>query len=147
LYFAADEPPIREPILVLNGDGTGPINNFCVPSQVAPGYAPPGQSLISVTVLGEQADQHRLVEQVRDQLKEWFGPVVTTWRHLRTYSIQYALPSQRPSALEPVEKPTTLKDGLFICGDHCDTGSINGAMASGKRAAQAVLRTLERPSQ
>jgi phytoene dehydrogenase-like protein len=146
LYFASDEPPIREPILVLNGDGTGPINNFCVPSQVASGYAPPGQSLISVTVLGEQADQHRLVEQVRDQLKEWFGPIVTTWRHLRTYSIRYALPSQRPSALEPVEKPTAVKDGLFICGDHCDTGSINGAMASGKRAAQAVLRTLERSS-
>lgn len=142
MYFAADNPPIREPILVLNGDGTGPINNFCVPSQVASGYAPAGQSLVSVTVLGEQADQYRLVEQVRDQLKLWFGPIVASWRHLRTYSIPYALPSQRPSAMEQVEKPTALKDGLFICGDHCDTGSINGAMASGKRAAEVALRTL-----
>lgn len=142
LYFAADEPLILEPILVLNGDGTGPINNLCVPSQVAAGYAPPGQSLISVSVLGVHVDQQRLVEQVRDQLNDWFGPIATTWRHLRTYSIRYALPSLQSSAAEPIAKTTVVKDGLFISGDHCDTASINGAMASGRRAAEAVLQVL-----
>ena len=39
LYFAADQPPMKEPILVLNGEGEGPINNLCVPSQVAATYA------------------------------------------------------------------------------------------------------------
>ena len=140
LYFAADEPPIVEPILVLNGDGTGPINNLCVPSQVAPGYAPPGQSLISVSVLGAHEDQQRLVEQVRDQLNDWFGPIVTTWRHLRTYSIPYALPSMHCTTAEPIEKPAAVHEGLFVCGDHCDTASINGAMASGRRAAEIVLQ-------
>jgi len=142
LYFATDEPPILEPILVLNGDGTGPINNLCVPSEVSSAYAPPGQSLISVTVLGAHEDQQRLVEQVRDQLNDWFGLIATTWRHLRTYAIRYALPSQSPFSLEPMEKPTAFRDGLFVCGDHGDTGSINGAMASGRRAAEAVLHTL-----
>ncbi len=42
IYFAADQPPVREPILVLNGEGEGPINNLCDPSQVAPAYAPSG---------------------------------------------------------------------------------------------------------
>ena len=46
LYFSADAPPVEEPILVLNGEGQGPINNLCVPSQVSPGCAPEGKSLI-----------------------------------------------------------------------------------------------------
>ncbi len=41
LYYSAPEPPLGEPILVLNGDQRGPINNLCVPSNVCPSYAPP----------------------------------------------------------------------------------------------------------
>ncbi len=37
LYFAAERAPVAEPILVLDGDGTGPVNNLCFPTQVAPG--------------------------------------------------------------------------------------------------------------
>ena len=38
-YFAAERPPLSEPVLVLNGDDQGPIQNACVPSQVCPSYA------------------------------------------------------------------------------------------------------------
>ena len=51
LYFAADEPPIDEPILVLNGGGSGPVNNMCVPSLISNTYAPDGATLISTTIL------------------------------------------------------------------------------------------------
>ena len=142
LYFAAPEPPLTEPILVLNGDGQGPINNLCVPSQVSPTYAPEGQSLVSTTVLGQHTDEHTVVNQVRSQLSEWFGPTAKTWRHLKTYNIEYALPAQPPPALDPVAKPTQFRAGVFVCGDHCDTGSINGAMASGRRAAESVIEEL-----
>src|SRR5260370_11960286 len=53
-YFAADESPVAEPILLLNGDGAGPINNFAVVSLVAPTYAPAGKHLVSVSVFGIQ---------------------------------------------------------------------------------------------
>ena len=44
LYFAAPEPPIEEPILVLNGEReAGPVNNLCVPSQIAPTMRRPGR--------------------------------------------------------------------------------------------------------
>lgn len=52
LCFAAPRPPIEEPILVLNGEGQGLINNMCVPSQIAPDYVPTDSDLVSVTVLG-----------------------------------------------------------------------------------------------
>jgi hypothetical protein len=33
-------------------------------------------------------------------------------------------------------------DGLYVCGDHRDTSSIQGALVSGRRAARAVLADL-----
>lgn len=137
LYFAADQAPIEEPILVLNGDGEGPINNLCCPSQVAPSYAPADQALVSVTVLG-LADEN-VEASVRSQLGDWFGPEVDRWRHLKTYRIPYALPAQAPPALSPVSKPVQTSDGIFRCGDYLDTASIQGAMVSGRRAADAVI--------
>lgn len=143
LYFAAAQPPLSEPILVLNGEPTGIINNMCVPSLVAPSYAPPGAALVSVTVLGNPYQDDRTLEQiVRAQLAEWFGAAVHQWRHLRTYRILHALPEQSPPALT-LREPQ-LDPGLFLCGDHRDTASINGAMASGRRAAEAVLAALGR---
>jgi phytoene dehydrogenase-like protein len=139
LYFAADRPPIEEPILVLNGDGDGPINNLCVPSQVAPTYAPENQSLISVTVLGTPDGDIEV--GVREQLRDWFGTAVDDWRHLQTYRIPYALPGQAPPALSPVAKPAQRRDRLFVCGDYLDTASIQGAMLSGRRAAECALRS------
>ena len=52
LYFAASRSPLGEPIIALNGTGSGLVNNVCVPSDLAPDYAPPGRALVSVSVLG-----------------------------------------------------------------------------------------------
>ena len=139
LYFAADTPPIDEGILLLNGEGRGPINNLCVPSTVCSNYAPTGKSLVSVSVLDTTMDDDQLEAAVLGQLEDWFGEIARTWRHLRTYRIPYALPNQDPPALSPVEKAVQTNNGIFVCGDQRDTGSIQGAMASGRRAADAIL--------
>ncbi|TWT46742.1 protoporphyrinogen/coproporphyrinogen oxidase [Botrimarina hoheduenensis] len=146
VYFAADAPPLREPILVLNGEGptAGPINNLSVPSQVAAGYAPAGQSLISATVLADQADtpDDALIEAVRKQAVDWFGSQAQAWRPLRVVRIPYALPDQQPPHYQRIEKSVRVRDRVLICGDRYDTASINGAMRSGRRAAEAALREL-----
>jgi phytoene dehydrogenase-like protein len=144
LYFAADRAPVDEPVIVLDGDGEGPVNNLCVPSAVAPTYAPPGAALISAAVL------HRpglpkgpdLEAAVLGQLADWFGSGVVAWRHLRTYTIPHAQPAQPPGALDPPERPVRLHPGLYVCGDHRDNASINGALASGRRTADVVLEDL-----
>jgi len=142
LYFAADKPPIEEPILVLNGDGLGPINNLCVPSQVASSYAPAGKALISVTVLGVAGEG--IEDEARSQLWDWFGADVKAWRHLRTYRIPFALPAQTPPALSPVAKAAQCSERLFCCGDYLDTASIQGAMSSGRRAAEELIASVGR---
>ena len=101
-----------------------------MPSDVAPSYAPPGAALVSATVLGvPPLDDDALDAAVRDQLRGWFGAQVDGWRLLRVLRIPFALPAQPPAALTPAERPVRLRDGLFVCGDHRDTASIQGAMA------------------
>jgi phytoene dehydrogenase-like protein len=147
MYFAADKSPVGEPILVLNADEAGPVHNLAVMSDVAPGYAPAGKSLISVTVLGDPtASDAELEHKIREQLTGWFGPDVAGWKHLRTYRVRYALPDQTAPALDPARRPVRVSPGLYVCGDHRDDASINGAMHSGWRAAQAVAEDLHAAS-
>lgn len=141
LYFAAERPPVDEPLLVLNGEGQGPVTTLCVPSVIAPTYAPPGAHLISATVLGNPpGDDKTLEDEVRAHLGEWFGRVpVARWRHLRTYRLPWAQFDQSPGVLQPASRSVRLSPGLYVCGDHVENASINGAMRAGRRAAEAVL--------
>ncbi len=139
LYFATGEPPSDEPILLLNGSGRGIVNNVAVLSNVSPDYAPSGQALISVTILGlPAAMDEQIAERVTEELALWFGPL-PRWRLLRAYRIADALPRQAPPALSEPERPVLVRPGLFVCGDHRDNASINGSMVSGRRAAEALL--------
>lgn len=140
LYFAAEEPPEREKVLLLETEG-GPINNAAVVSQVAPGYAPPDRSLISVTVLGLPREEG-LVGVVRDHLRRWFGPAAGDWEHLRTYRIPWALPAN--PTLDPPQRPVRLGRRLYVAGDHVENASLQGAMHAGRRAAEAVIADLSR---
>ncbi len=143
LYYAADTAPTTEPILMLDGDGRGPVNSVVVLSNVAPAYAPPGKSLASASVIGIPAeDDVALDRRARTQLREWYGPVVDGWCLLRIYRIPHSLPDQAAGKLDPWQRPVRLRPGLYVCGDHRDNGSIDGAMTSGFRAAQAVMEDL-----
>ena len=141
LYFAAKVPPIDEPYLILNGDGTGWVNSLTVPSVVAPKYAPVGQHLISVVVLGHlDADDAAAETIVRKELTAWFGPAVDDWRHLKTYRIAHALPEQPPPVPDPTGKATPIKPGIFVCGEHGSVPGIQWAMLSGRHAAEALVK-------
>jgi phytoene dehydrogenase-like protein len=141
VYFAADRSPLGDPLLVLNGEDEGPVNNLCVLSDVAPSYAARGAALVSASVLDRRGLGMGLEEAVRDQLAAWFGREAREWRHLRTYHVAHAQPGQEPPALEPIERPVRLDERLYVCGDHRDTASLHGAMLSGRRAAEAILGT------
>jgi phytoene dehydrogenase-like protein len=140
IYFASPEPPVSEPILVLNGSGKGLINNVCVPDQVVPSYAPHGRSLVSVSLIGLPEVAGGIEGAVQRELQGWFGPLAKHFQHLKTYRIPYSLPDQSPGALEPVDKPVVVSPGIFVAGDHRGTASINGALGSGRRAAEAILQ-------
>ena len=140
LYFVADAAPVAEPILMLDGDAAGPALTVAVPSAVAPSYAPDGRALVACTVPGDPpADDAALVAATIAQMTDWFGPPVAEWTHLATYRLAGAQPDQSPGALEPPARPARVAPGLYACGDHLAIASIDGALASGRRAAEAVL--------
>jgi phytoene dehydrogenase-like protein len=141
-YFAAERAPTDKQLLVLNGDGIGLVNHLVVLSNIAPSYAPPGASLISVTLLGvPNMGEAELEAVVRTQLSEWFGEQVSKWFMLRKYEIKHALPLQSPifGGLKPHDP---VVNGVFVAGDHRQGASTNGAMRSGRIAAEAVLASL-----
>ncbi|GBF94145.1 hypothetical protein Rsub_07132 [Raphidocelis subcapitata] len=140
LYFRAPSPPSPDNVLYLNGDGTGIVNNACFPSTVSPTYAPAGQALASVSVIGThpELDDAALEAAVRAEVSAWFGgAAVSSWTHLRTYRIPFAQPSQAPPT--NFKRPVALGGGVFVCGDHRDSATFEGALVSGRRAAEALL--------
>ncbi|MGD2134672.1 MAG: NAD(P)/FAD-dependent oxidoreductase [Gemmatimonadales bacterium] len=151
LYFAADRPPVSDPILVLNGSGPedGPVNHLAVPSNAQPGYAPEDKALIAATILGDPPDpDEQLKRAVRRQLMRWFGSDPAGWKHLATYRVPNALPRFDP-ALNPGTVTMFEIGGMpvYPCGDYVEDASINGALRSGRRVAGAVIsaRRAQRP--
>jgi phytoene dehydrogenase-like protein len=138
VYFSADTPPTKEKYVVLDGTGNGPVLNVAVISNVAPSYAPADKHLIVAALPG--VTDGDLEAMSREQLRSWWGPQVDDWKHLRTYVINHGGPVQKPP-FSPKQR-VDLGNGLFVCGDHRDTGSIQGAMFSGRRCGEAVVRSL-----
>ena len=139
VYYAAQRSPVGGPVLVLNGHPEGPLNTLCVPSDVAPSYAPPGAARASASTRGiPSLDDASLDHAVRGQLGRRFGRQVASWQRLAVYRIPFALPAQTPATFAVAQRPARLRNGLVVCGDHRDTASIQGAMVSGRRAAAAV---------
>ena len=138
VYFSADAPPTKEKYVVLDGTGNGPVLNVAVISNVAPSYAPADKHLIVAALPG--VTDGDLEAMSRQQLRSWWGPQVDSWKHLRTYVINHGGPVQKPP-FSPKQR-VDLGNGLFVCGDHRDTGSIQGAMFSGRRCGEAVVRSL-----
>ena len=139
----APAPPRDEAVLMLDGEGAGPVNNVQVLSAVAPTYAPPGQALVTASVLGAAGGADADLDRAaRAQLRAWFGGQVSGWRLLDVARVPRALP--RLGSLTPPERPARLGGGLYVTGDWRRNGSINGALVAGRHAADAVAHDLGR---
>ncbi len=141
LWFSAPLPPAGRRI-VLDGEGTGPVNNLAVMSAVAPSYAPPHRSTIAAACIGlpDDGDDGRLERRVRRQLAGWFGPGarIEGWELLRVDRVRWAQHAQPPGTTG--SGPVTLRPGLVLTGDAVENASIDGALRAGRRAAERVLR-------
>src|SRR4051794_16789950 len=132
-YAAAWSPTKGSGLLALNGEGSGPVGNVLTLTDRAPSYGP--QPLVQASTLQAGVPE----PDIRRHLRSWFGGQVDGWRHLRTDDIPYALPSAEPPQGR-LRRPVRVEPGLYVAGDWRDSPSIQGAMVSGRRAAQALLR-------
>ncbi|MCQ9182228.1 FAD-dependent oxidoreductase [Streptomyces sp. IBSBF 2953] len=137
-YHAPAEAPLREPTLLV--DTRRRFLNTCVPSEVAASYAPPGRALVATSVLGSDATGRE--HAVREALSEVYAADAARWDLLAVRTVPEALPAM--AAPQELTRTTRVAPGRYVCGDHRATGSVQGAMASGARAAREVLRDLRR---
>eukprot|EP00594_Rhizosolenia_setigera_P019566 CAMPEP_0178962766 /NCGR_PEP_ID=MMETSP0789-20121207/14573_1 /TAXON_ID=3005 /ORGANISM="Rhizosolenia setigera, Strain CCMP 1694" /LENGTH=439 /DNA_ID=CAMNT_0020647005 /DNA_START=233 /DNA_END=1552 /DNA_ORIENTATION=- len=157
LYYGFDsEVPIKDPILILNGASVNsnasyrPINTVSFPSVVNSEYAPKGHNLCSVSIpqsaLESCKDSECLDNAVRAHLKEFFpdhAKNIDDWKFLAQYVIPNAQPRQlggpQPANVYRYRscceyRGISLPHGIFICGDHMSTPTLNGALESGYNA-------------
>ena len=132
-YHLADEPPTGSRAIVLDGEGSGPVTSTVVLTNVAPSYAP-GRVLVSSSVLDDSGGERA----VRDHLARVYGADTSRWEHVAAYAVPQALPSMAPPLL--VRQPVSVRPDVWVAGDWRDTASIQGALVSGRRAAEAVLK-------
>jgi phytoene dehydrogenase-like protein len=139
-YYRAPVSPVGGPHLVLDADDDGPVTTLAVMSDVAGSYAPHGAALVSVSAAGLPAGSEAAHDRaVRTQLRGWYGAQVDAWDALATYRIPYAQPRQDVEDLPTLARSVRAGDRTWVCGDHRDTGSIQGALVSGRRCADEVL--------
>jgi len=138
-YYAGASVRKPDPVLHLDGTGTGPFNSAVFMNEVSSQCAPSGQGLISATALGPvpvcEVDARR-------QLGLWFGEEVARWRLLKHYSIHHAQPDISQIHLPQEPLPARILPGIYACGDYRWTASIQGSMESGRLAAETVVADL-----
>lgn len=135
-YFAADSSPLPEKMIALNPNRLSVVHNLCVPSDIAPAYAPAGKALVSVSTQGlDLFDEEKLTTHIVEELTDWFGEDVKSWRHLRTYHIPEALLNYPADAPAP---NLLIAPNLYECGDHVAYPSLNAAMATGRSVADLI---------
>lgn len=140
-WFEAPEPPSLLPLVAVDGrPRRGPVWNTAVISAAAPSYAPAGRHLVEATCLLDRPDGDASEAEVLRHVGEIYGCSTSGWRTILRHRIAHALPVMPP----PVRTGSTvaLGDGVFVCGDHRDTPSIEGALVSGNRAAASVHAAL-----
>ncbi|SDN32226.1 NAD(P)/FAD-dependent oxidoreductase [Streptomyces wuyuanensis] len=136
LHHSAPASPLTEPALVLDADGSGPVAHTAVMSEVDPSRAPEGRVLVTSAVLGRPPA--RLDARVQAHLATLYGTSTAEWELLDVHHDPEAVPAM--PAPHDLRRPVRLLCGLYVCGAHRDTSTVQGALYSGRRAAHAVLR-------
>ncbi|WP_460064774.1 NAD(P)/FAD-dependent oxidoreductase [Streptomyces sp. YKOK-I1] len=138
VHHTTDEPPATGGSLLLDADRGGPVAHTTVTSAVDPSRAPEGRALISSTVLGTPPDG--VDTAVRMHLARLYGASTARWETLAVHHTAEAVPAMRPP--HDLRRAVRLLAGLYVCGDHRDTSTVQGALHSAHRAAAAILSDL-----
>jgi phytoene dehydrogenase-like protein len=131
-YHAASQNPSGSGYLVVDGQRRGPIINTLVISDISKNYAPTGHHLISTTT-----DLNVTESDVRRHLATMWGTSTHGWQFIAKYEIPAALPIHTVG--RALSQPMKINDHHFVAGDHRSVPSQQGALFSGRLAAELIL--------
>ncbi|MEU3906888.1 FAD-dependent oxidoreductase [Streptomyces goshikiensis] len=134
LHHATAAPLPWDGSLLLDGDPAWPVAHTTVMSAVDPTRAPAGRALVTTTVLGPPPP----ARTVASRLARLYETSTRDWEPLAVHHTPEAVPAMPPP--HDMRRPVRVLAGLYVCGDHRDTNTVQGALHSARRAATAVLR-------
>ena len=128
-YFAAEDLPRRHRTLLVSA--ATQLANVAVTSDIAPSYAPPGRRLIAASAVrfhDSVGAEHWAPRDAASML----GVDEADLELIAHYPIAEALPAVS------AESGPVVSSGVVLAGDHRQGPSINGALASGRQAAELL---------
>ena len=131
-YHAVSQNPSGNGRLIVDGQRRGPIINSVVMSDISSSYAPVNQYLISTTT-----DLNATESDVRRHLAIMWGTSTHEWQFIAKYEIPAALPIHNVG--RALSQSMKISDHHFVAGDHRTVPSQQGALFSGRLAAQLIL--------
>ena len=139
LYFTLQQSFIGKPMIGLVPDEQYLINNFVFMTDVSKSYSSDGRALISVSIIKDVEGIDSLENMIAKELEALTGINANHFEHVKTFSIDKALPilSEVKNTL-PLQH-VKLYDNVYLAGDHLLNGSINAAMTSGRLAAKTLM--------
>jgi len=110
-----------------------PLVNSLAISNVVNSYAPEDHTLISSTSLTDLSDS-----KVLEEISKFWGIAPSEFTPLKRYEIKNSLPIFAPGQ-HPQPLSIQFSKQIYRCGDYLSTGSQNGALLSGRHAAEQLL--------
>jgi phytoene dehydrogenase-like protein len=143
LYFVGRERLYPQRKILLNAAPDAFVNNAQLLTNVAPTYAPDGQHLLSVTVLGnpQHLDDEELFLRAMADLRVMLAgnrkvlQALAGYEPLRLYRIPFAQFAQPPGRFAHLPSNRSRQAGLYFAGEFTEASSINAALNSGMACA------------
>ena len=141
VYFSIPEPFYKQKLILLFPERNRPINNASIVTNVAPSYAPPGQHLLSTTVLGESnLSDAELALTIRAEFHAHFPMSrAAEWELLKIYRIRWAQFAQPSGVFAQLPETNLDIPGLILAGETVVSSSLHGALVAGQRAAEQII--------
>lgn len=141
LYFKSLDTILDRKAIALVASPGHLINNFCVLSDIAAGYSPSAEYLISVTLKDHVIWNENLPGQVANELEQFTKLRADSFTYLKHFEISKAIPKLEDVVYSIQPTQTLLRENVFLAGDYLLNGSLDAAMRSGRLAAEALWKS------
>ncbi|MEN9687917.1 MAG: hypothetical protein RL381_929 [Actinomycetota bacterium] len=118
--------------LRIDGLSRGPVINSIAISKLIPSYAPQGKVLLSSTSIDFASES-----EIRRHLSSMWNTSTADWSLIAKYEIPKSLPIFGVGSASA--SSAKVAEDIFIAGDYRTAPSQNGALLSGRLAAQELL--------
>ena len=147
VYLSTKVRPYERAMLTLPAGRRRLVRHFVALTNVAPEYAPPGQHLLSATVLDRRGmDDAALSAAVTREIAEVYPGTSGQLNPVAVIDVPYAQhrqPAGFARGRVPAPTPAGL-DNVWLAGDQTGACSIQSSMVSGERAAAFLAGRVRR---